>query len=285
MKSRRFSIFFILLGIAVLFAGGAVVRLLCAEVVYPFERMGLWTREAIMVRLQGAWHGLCAAQGEDSLQAEVDRLRVALADAEGIALENAELRTCLDFAQRHKPKVVTAPVFSRGGSLQLWPVLGIGSGALAGVQVGDVVMVPEGVVGSVIEVSPHTAVVRLISDPASRVAVSVEAGTDAKDAILGILVGGGGVYDEVAGASFVPAVNPAQVRFLPKDREIRPRMRIVTEGSGGVFSRGLEVGSVRRVVEKEGELFQTAEIELAVDAFALRYVYVLTKQEGSHEAR
>lgn len=271
---RRFV--FLLTVAAAVFAflwGNTAVRAFCAEATYPFRRVAGWAGGQLSDRFGAAWRGFCDGPSRAAAEDEVERLRVMLREASRTAQENAELREALGWAKAQPRRVVAAPVWSHGGGLGVWPRLTLGVGSARGVAAGDTVVAPEGLVGRVAEgVSPHLCEVILISDPASRVAVEIPG------VAKGILFGGqGSDFGEAPGESLLYSGAPLTLRYLRRGEALKPRQAVLTEGSGGLFPRGLTVGTIAAMREGNG-LLAEAVVEPAADPTLLRTVFVLTKE-------
>lgn len=273
---RRF-VFLLALAAAVLafLWGNTAVRAFCAEATYPFRRAAGWVGGQLSDRFGAAWRGFCDGPSRALAEDEVERLRVMLREASRTAQENAELREALGWAKAQPRRVVAAPVWSHGGGLGVWPRLTLGVGSARGVAAGDTVVAPEGLVGRVAEgVSPHLCEVILISDPASRVAVEIPG------VAKGILFGGQGCdFGEAPGEGLLYSGAPLVLRYLRHGETLKPRQTVLTEGSGGLFPRGLTVGTVVAMREGDG-LLAEAVVEPAADPALLRTVFVLTEGVG-----
>ncbi|WP_454949485.1 rod shape-determining protein MreC, partial [Dialister invisus] len=122
------------------------------------------------------------------------------------------------------------------------------------------VIVPEGLVGFVSEVYTESARVQLLIDPrtmvggiiqrpASRVASMVSGNTGK----LGVL-------------SFVNIV---------KEDDVIKGDVVITSGYGGVYPKGLVIGSIQQVTDDSGKLSLDADIKPAVDFGHLEEVFVI----------
>ena len=252
--------------------GNTAVRVFCAEATYPFRRVAEWMGGQLSDRFGAAWRGFCDGPSRAVAEEEVERLRVMLREASRTAQENAELREALGWAKAQPRHVVAAPVWSHGGGLGVWPRLTLGVGSARGIVAGDTVVAPEGLVGRVAEgVSPHLCEVILISDPASRVAVEIPG------VAKGILFGGqGGDFGKAPGESLLYSGAPLTLRYLRHGEMVKPRQIVLTEGSGGLFPRGLTVGTVVAMRKGDG-LLAEAVVEPAADPVLLHTVFVLTE--------
>jgi len=240
-----------------------------AEAVYPAENGRNW-----FARKVGA--PLVALFSRIDLQAENHRLKE----------ENAALKMAL--AERRSSQSPQPPdrefswlparVLSRNGAAGVRGYLRIGKGSNDGVKTGAAVAVPEGLVGRVTTVTPHTCEVRLITDPAVRVACEIESPDPSLGPIYGIVYGGGSVCAAAeADACVLYVVNPLRIRHLRKKPDLPPNAKIITSGLGGTFPRGLVVGFLmdgqhadETKLEREGDVVPAVDFPSLEDVFIRR---------------
>ena len=253
---------------------GSIVAVVCAafvavvltafpsfavETVYPLER----ARHLVVTRAWPLFAGLfggASAQAEnDRLRREVAELSLLRAENERLRAENERLRKSLDYRARNPGRWLVADVLSRDGAAAgVRRFLRVGKGSLAGVRAGAVVVVPEGLVGRVTKVTPHTAEVMLVTDPSIKVSCVVKSGEAVR--ATGILSGGS---DE-----------RLLLRHLGSATELPAQSRVLTSGLGGVFPPGLAVGTLLDVRTDPEGLSQEGEVLPPVDYSALEDVFI-----------
>ncbi len=130
----------------------------------------------------------------------------------------------------------------------------IDRGSADGVIEGLPVIDAAGLVGRVVRSAPHSARVLLITDASSAVAVLVQ-----DQRIRGVCRGQGGAL---------------ALDFALLEDAIQVGDGVITSGLGGVFPKGLVVGYVRSVQREQFGLFQTVDVEPAVDFAHLEEVLV-----------
>ena len=134
---------------------------------------------------------------------------------------------------------------------------------------------PDGLVGIVSEVSPHTCTVQLISDPSVKVSCEVETGDTAVGAVYGIVSGTGARTAAQTETTVLYVVNPLRIGHLKSGFEPPPRTRVVTSGLGGVFPKGIVIGYlISGTREDETRLEREGDIMPAVDFPALEEVFI-----------
>ena len=212
--------------------GAAVLvssRSAAVEAAYPVEHAAQVFRNQVWSRVVGVFRGSSAAAENLRLRRENDALKVLRGTVERLEVENARLRRVLEYSAREQEAWIPAGVLSEGGGAAgFGDRIRVDKGELAGVRAGAVVIVPEGLVGRVASVTPHTAEVTLVTDPALKVACEVA--TEGSRSLGGILSGG--------------SEDGLILRHLTGTGKALPRARVFTSGRGGVFPRGIEVGTL-----------------------------------------
>jgi rod shape-determining protein MreC len=120
-------------------------------------------------------------------------------------------------------------------------------------------------VGQVIAVQADAARVLLVSDPTSGVDVLLQ---DSR--ARGVLEGAGD--------------NVCELKFIPKDAQVKAGETIITSGMDGVFPKGIIVGRVMQTGQTPGGLFQAIEVRPAVDFAKLEEVLIVTPHASSIRA-
>ncbi|HEX7023011.1 MAG TPA: rod shape-determining protein MreC [Trueperaceae bacterium] len=169
-------------------------------------------------------------------QAELARLERQVAELQRenrqLQIEVQSYEQIRQVRQSQSPGVVTtAPVIGVDPSPML-SNLTLGKGGRQGIREDMPVTVPRGLVGIVVGVTPQTTVVRTITDPDSRVGVTVR-----DRGGQGVAVGELGGLVRVVNYN---ENNPVQVGDI-----------VETSSRGGLFPRGIRVGEVIRVLPKD----------------------------------
>jgi rod shape-determining protein MreC len=192
--------------------------------------------------------------------AELERERDALL-AENVRLreterENVTLREQLGYQQAHPQlDLLPAEVVGRDPT-NLLRFLIIDKGTQDGVRVDMTVVTPRGLVGRIVKVGPNWSQVLLITDVSSSVNAMVQRSRTT------------GVVQGHVGGRLV-------MRYIPQGESVQTNDLILTSGLGGGFPKGLLVGRVAEVRQKDIEMFQEAEIQSAVNFHRLEQVMVV----------
>lgn len=156
--------------------------------------------------------------------AYTQELEQKLADLES---QNRQLQDLLGYVSPNSDEGVTAPIIGRSAD-HWWQQVVIGRGSNQGVREGSVVVGTGGLVGRVTQVTPNTSRVLLISDPTSRVGVTVS-----RSRSMGYVRG--------------QSENRAVMEFFDKVPDVRPGDIIVTSTYSQLFPPGLTVGQIESV--------------------------------------
>ncbi|MBO4365985.1 MAG: rod shape-determining protein MreC [Eggerthellaceae bacterium] len=198
------------------------------------------------------------------LKEQNEQLRQTVAQLEEYRQESIRLQQLLDFRDLYSLEGVTATVLSR--STDSWNnVITIGKGSEEGVRAGLPVAGPNGLVGQVVSVTPHTAEVRLLQDPQSGVAVMIQSNREE-----GIVKG------SLDGLLYLENVSD--------DAEVKPGDVVITSGLGGSFYRGIVVGTVVKVEGESGLTSRRIVVEPNEKTGPLQEVMVITAMNSEGAA-
>lgn len=175
--------------------------------------------------------------------------------------ENQRLRELLSFAE-------TRPGFELRGGQIIARVIGqdsnnflnfvmIDLGARHGIEVGMPVVNDQGLVGRIGSMTDTTAKVLLITDTSSTVNGILQASR-----LTGVVNG-------------VPGSDPV-MGFIPQGTEVGIGEVVLTSGMGGNFPKGIPIGQVVAVRQRDFEVFQEAVVRTTVDFGRLEFVMVIT---------
>lgn len=135
----------------------------------------------------------------------------------------------------------------------------VNRGEEEGVQRGMPVVVPDGLVGRVMAVAPHSSIVRLIMDRSSRVPVVVS-----RSRARAVLEG------ENSGT--------CQLKYLDRTEDVLEGDTVITSGLAGVYPRGIEVGTISQVLKNNYGLYQYAKMVPKAPLTRLEDVLIIRTQ-------
>lgn len=215
---------------------------------------------SVGAKMRTAWSHYAHLRGvaaeNDALRRELGKARGELSALGEMRRENARLRGLLHFSQSSGLAGVSAAVI--GADATGW-VRGIvvDQGSASGVVVGMAAVHPQGVVGQVISVAPHSARVLLITDHSSSVDALVQ-----ETRVRGIAEGAGS--------------SGCELRYVTKDLPVRVGELVVTSGFDRVYPKGLAIGRVASVQGGDAGLFQAVRIKPTVDLQRLEEVLLVS---------
>jgi rod shape-determining protein MreC len=233
------------------------VRPILLDVVAPVSKL-----VQSVIHLPGIVSGTAALERENEmLRTEVKRLMAENVALRELRLENERLRAQLGLQEANPGlQLLPAEIKSRDltGTSQ---VVVIDRGSVHGVNPGMAVIAPEGLVGKVIEVGGNFSRVLLIIDVNSSVNATIE-GSGADGIVVGQWQAGGWL----------------KMRYIQQGSPVRPGDKVVTNGLGGGFPKGLLIGEVLSVAHSPIELSDEADLQPAVDFSQLRVVSVVVSE-------
>lgn len=194
-----------------------------------------------------------------SLRGENEQLRVQALQAGETREENTRLRRLLVLRDRLPLATVAGEVIGReaGGWVRS---LTVNRGRSDGIAQQTPVIMPDGLVGRVVQVHRGAAVIQLLNDPASTVGAVVQ-----RTRTAGLVEGDAG--------------GAVRFKFMARDgASVAPGDLVVTSGLGTLFPKGLPVGRVVKIEDKGSALFHFAVLAPAVDFSRVEEVLLVTGQ-------
>ena len=141
----------------------------------------------------------------------------------------------------------------------------IDKGQSSGIQTGMPVMTSTGVVGQVSESGPTTATVRLITDETSGVSAKVQSS---------------GAQGQLVGS----ADGSLHLTLIRTDQQVSSGDSVVTSGLGGVYPKGIPIGTVTNVTKSAGSLYYDITVEPLASVDSLEEVLVVTSLSSDQQA-
>lgn len=242
-----------------------LVRYWVISLFSPFERMFLFSGHGISHTWANYIDLRHVREQNQQLQAELNRMRLEQASLAEAARQDQRLEKLLGFQQQYVSKTVAAHVIGTSGT-DMSRVLLIDKGSHDGLHADMPVITPDGVVGKIRDVFPHTAQVLEMNDPTSGLGVILT-----QTRLRGILRGNTEGRVEI-------------VDVLPDER-IQAGEQVITSGGDQVYPRGLTVGTVDRVVnDPERNPYVAILIKPAVNLSRLDEVLVVTQVTDTEPA-
>jgi len=226
---------------------------------------------SVVSRLEGIYGYM---YGYDTIAAENEALKKRVAELEReyreyieVAAENERLKELLEFSQSQSGaySYETATVLSQSASS--WQsAFTISKGSSSGLVKGNCVITESGaIVGRITSVSANSAVVTTLIDTTSNIGSLVWETED-----TAVLCGDYELMKE----------GRAKLRYLPDGCTLAPGDTVITSGSGGIFPRGLVLGTVESVHSDSTGTGDWAIMAPAAEVEDIVHVYVITSFGG-----
>jgi rod shape-determining protein MreC len=211
------------------------------------------------------------AKGEvKKLERQLQQERAQAIEYRAAARDNVQLRKLLELEQNAQLSAqgpVTARVIFQSPTVW-YATIGIDKGSSSGVKVNQPVVTGDGLIGKVTTVSPHAAVVTLITDHSVAVPARINENTVR------------GVVEAAVG-------NPRDLvlRFTAGEDAVRRGQTVVTAGTtssqerlSSLFPPGIEIGRVTRI-DEAGTDSQEVHLRASADLRRLEFVQVITRPD------
>lgn len=228
------------------------------EVVAPLQRAANRVASSLRSALDSLKSWRTLNEENARLREEVQALRMERDRLLEAGRQNEQLRQLLELVEPAGGELLAAEVIARSPSNWLGSIT-ISRGRVHGVAPGMAVVAPEGAVGKVRNVTERTAEVVLITDSRSAVGGRVR---DRGHLVL------------VEGTSD-PTEERATVRLLDWEADLRVGDVVVASELSWIFPKGLPIGVVEQVHERESGLAPYGTLRPFVDLAQLEWVMVV----------
>lgn len=180
--------------------------------------------------------------------------REQLLQLQEVAQENNRLRKLLNFHDNaHFPEIPARVIAVDASSW--FRTITIDKGLSDGLREGLAVVVAEGIVGRTIKCSTHTSRVLLANDAASEVSALIQ-----HNRTRGVARGKGATLT---------------LNYALRSKDVQIGDTVITAGTGGIFPKGLPIGTITNIIKHDYGMFQTLEITPSVDFSRLEDVLVI----------
>lgn len=239
--------------------GGSVtlIRYWTVSAVTPFERFF----HGLGYNLRHGWSNYIdlrdARRQNRDLQEQIARLRLEQAALSEDAIQGHRLQALLDFQQHYVAATVAAQVIGTSGN-DVSRVLYIDKGSKDGLKSDQAVITPDGIIGKLRDVFPHTSQVLLINDQTSGAGVLL-----ATTRLRAILRG------STAGQIVINNLTP--------DSRIKIGEQVLSSGGDQVYPRGLPVGTIESIKnDPDHQPYTLIQLRPAANLNQLEEVLVIT---------
>jgi rod shape-determining protein MreC len=239
--------------------GGSVtlLRYWTVSAVTPFERFV----HGFGYNIRHGWSNYIdlrnTRQQNHDLQEQIARLRLEQAALSEDAIQGHRLQALLDFQQHYVASTVAAQVIGTSGN-DLSRVLYIDKGSKDGLKPDQAVITPDGIIGKLRDVFPHTSQVLLINDQTSGAGVLL-ASTRLRAILRGSTTG------------------QIVINNLTPDSRIQIGEQVLSSGGDQVYPRGLPVGTIESIKpDPDHQPYTLIQLRPAANLNQLEEVLVIT---------
>ena len=195
----------------------------------------------------------------EELKKKNSELEQSLRELEIIKAENDTLKEYVNLKDKYKDfSTIPADVINRDISNYSSTII-INVGSDDGIKENMTVIADSGLVGHVISVTSNTAKVQTIVDTASAVTSTI---STTKDTIV------------VQGS--LDSKTTIRATFIPTDAVVLEGDSVETSGIGGIYQKGIHIGTIREVINTSNITDRYALVDVAVDFNKLNTVLVIT---------
>lgn len=192
------------------------------------------------------------------LKEKNSQLEQSLRELENIKTENETLKEYLGLTEKYgEYKTVPGYVIDKEISNYSKTII-INIGKNDGIEVNMTVIADEGLVGHVVSVTNNTAKVQTIVDTSSSISCLMSTN---KDSII--------CKGTLSSNSELKAM------YIPTDANLVQGDSVDTSGLGGIYPKGIHVGSIKKIVSTKNITDRYALVETAVDFDKLNTVLVV----------
>ncbi|MGZ3687962.1 MAG: rod shape-determining protein MreC [Bdellovibrionota bacterium] len=227
----------------------------------PIQAGITWSLEQIAAGFQNYIFLLHTRQDNLALLDENRKLLNSIASLRETQQENVRFRKLLHFEEKFNLEAVVARVIAKDVSTD-YRSIRINRGESSGLRKNMSVLTDEGIVGRVLRTTKDTSDVVTLVDLNSAVDAIVE-----RSRARGIVEGR---TDETC-----------ELRYALRTDDIQPGDVLISSGLGGIFPKGVPVGTVSKVNRKPYGITQEVEVRPSVDFAKLEEVIVVLK--GDYE--
>lgn len=196
----------------------------------------------------------------ENLKKKNSELEQSLRELEILKAENATLKEYVNLTDKYT-EYNTYPAYVIQSDISNYSkIIIINAGKKDGIDVNMTVISDKGLVGHVISVTDDTAKVQTIIDTSSTVTSTIST-----------------TRDSIIARGVIDSNNELQASFIPTEANVLEGDSVETSGIGGIYPKGIHIGTIKQVVNTKNITNRYAIIETAVDFSKLETVLVITK--------
>lgn len=198
----------------------------------------------------------------EELKRKNSELEQSLREFEIVKAENETLKEYVGLKDKYQ-NYQTIPAYIINKDITNYnEMIVINVGEKDGVEPNMTVIADQGLVGHIISTTQTTAKVQTIIDTASSVSCNI---STSREPII--------VTGTLEKASTLKA------RYIPTDAVILENDKVETSGIGGIYAKGIPIGTIKEIVSTKNITDRYAYVETAVDFKKLETVLVITNHQ------
>ncbi len=195
----------------------------------------------------------------ETLKEQNSNLEKSLRELEIIKSENETLKEYVDLKDKY-PEYKTIPAYIINRDINNYTkTISINVGEKDGIKPQMTVIADKGLVGHVISTTQNTAKVQTIIDTSTAVSSVISTSREA------IIVNG-----------TLESNSMLKANYIPTDATLLENDNIETSGIGGIYPKGIHIGTIKQIVATKNSIDRYAYVEAAVDFEKLETVLVIT---------
>lgn len=227
---------------------------LAGLILSPFQNLFTQSVQSVSDGINHYFDLVNVSKENERLKFEVERLVNEKNELIERIARQKRIAGLMSYQDDRKKESLVASVIARDAT-QWSKVVVIDKGSKHGIKKHLAVVTNSGVIGQVIHAGPTTSKVLLTIDSRSAVDSLFQ---DSR--VSGVVVGTG--------------EEQCEIKFVPNTAEIKVGDRVLSSGLGGIFPKGLFIGTVSKVVKKKHGLFQEITLTPSSDLSKLEEVLV-----------
>ncbi len=254
LRSRRWKFLAVLIAVALVLtvsssrngASATFIQSLILDVLSPFQKAFTVSSRSVRNAWQGYIYLVNVKKENNRLADRVKELQSDVNNLREAEMKLWRLQRLMGFnVEKH---IETVPAEVVGRESDIWSrVILLNRGRDDGIERGMAVITSQGLVGRVAQTTANKSRILLITDWRSSVDALIQRSRE-----RGVVVG--------------TSKQVCDMRYIPLNADVRIGDKVVSSGLGGVFPKGLMVGTVVKVTKHRSGLFQRATVIPVVDA-------------------
>lgn len=193
-----------------------------------------------------------------NLEEKNSQLEIALRELEIVKAENSTLKEYVNLKEKYTEySTVPADVINKDLTNYNNTII-INVGKKDGIKENMTVIADKGLVGYVLSVTENTAKVQTIVDTASVVSITVST-----------------TRDTMLARGTLDSASTIKATYVPTEANLVVGDSVETSGIGGIFPKGIHIGTIKEVIDTKNITDRYATIETAVNFVKLETVLVI----------